>query len=178
MFVVLLSSSDPFGFPNRFRLYVVVRSPLPAIKSLCEVRVIAELMRSYRGVSCIWCKAPIPVSARIAGLQDEPAYKRTNAPQSFPAPAASCASTKTYTPSPMFKCLTESHERDVREPERLECSRLTAQKPKAILMLANGYVPRASVRVLFLFEAFKHQIQFGVEPVVQRLAFLAAARQI
>jgi hypothetical protein len=33
--------------------------------------MIAELLRSYRGVSRIWCQAPIPVSASVANLPEE-----------------------------------------------------------------------------------------------------------
>ena len=58
--------------------------------------MIAELMRNYHGVSCIWCREPIPVSARIASLQDEPEYKETNA-HSFAARCKLCEYESVYT---------------------------------------------------------------------------------
>lgn len=45
--------------------------------------MIAELTKSYPGVSCIRCREPIPVSAKVASLQDEPKYKETNTIRTF-----------------------------------------------------------------------------------------------
>jgi hypothetical protein len=45
--------------------------------------MIADLKKSYCGVLCIRCGEPIPVSARVASLQDELEYNETNAVHSF-----------------------------------------------------------------------------------------------
>jgi len=52
--------------------------------------VIAQLMKSYRGVSCLRCGEPIPVSAKVASLQDEIESRETNAPHAFAARCKLC----------------------------------------------------------------------------------------
>jgi hypothetical protein len=41
--------------------------------------------KSYRGVSCVRCSKPIPVSAKVVSLQDEIAQGEENAPHAFAA---------------------------------------------------------------------------------------------
>lgn len=45
--------------------------------------MIAELMKSYLGVVCVWCREPIAVSARVARLKDDIQSEETNPPQAF-----------------------------------------------------------------------------------------------
>ena len=45
--------------------------------------MIAALMKSYRGVTCIWCREPIAVPARVARLQNQLESEETNPPHSF-----------------------------------------------------------------------------------------------
>jgi len=55
-----------------------------------------DLMRSYRGVSCVRCREPIPTSAKVTSLQAEIEYKETNAVHTFIARCRLCECENIY----------------------------------------------------------------------------------
>ena len=58
--------------------------------------MIAELAKSYRAVLCVRCNEPIPISAKVASLQDEIEHQETNAPHAFVARCKLCEYERVY----------------------------------------------------------------------------------
>jgi len=58
--------------------------------------VIAQLMKSYRGVFCLRCGEPIPVSAKVVSLQDEIESSEANVPHSFVVRCKMCECEDVY----------------------------------------------------------------------------------
>jgi hypothetical protein len=52
--------------------------------------MIAEVVKSYRGVLCTRCREPIAVSAKVASLQDELRKEETHEPKMFTARCKLC----------------------------------------------------------------------------------------
>jgi len=53
-------------------------------------------IKGYRGVSCVRCHAPIPVSAKVISFQDQIAQREINMPHAFAARCRLCEHESVY----------------------------------------------------------------------------------
>jgi hypothetical protein len=59
--------------------------------------------KSYRGVSCVGCGKPIPVSAKVVTIQDEIEHGEQNVPHAFVARCRMCEHESVYAVSDIHR---------------------------------------------------------------------------
>jgi hypothetical protein len=71
--------------------------------------VIAELRKSYRGVSCLTCSEPIAVSSSLVGLQDDIDSGNANSRRTFLSRCSMCDRQNRYSIADVRTFEGESH---------------------------------------------------------------------